>query len=98
MKVFLCKTCQDIVRPYPDEIRSCHCRNIQVQCDGEVKVKVLTKNRNNVVPIGLHNTTFREAVLRQPEVGWGVNFTAFVIPKNVMSITYESPEETPMVV
>nr|WP_259547367.1 hypothetical protein [Heyndrickxia oleronia] len=34
------------------------------------------------MPIGISNPSLKEAVLNQPEIGMGKEFTAFTIPRN----------------
>jgi hypothetical protein len=86
MKLILCKSCQDIVRPYPNKVRSCECGKITVEAVGSLNIEV--SGKKYATPLGFRNSSFRMAVINQPEIGMGQDFVAFVIPKQCDSIKY----------
>lgn len=88
MKLILCKHCQDIVRPYPKQVRTCHCGDVKVECLNELDI-IVTATEEWAVPIGFNNRSFVTAVYQQPEQGMGKDFTAFVIPKKCSSIVWK---------
>lgn len=88
MKLILCKNCQDIVRPYPNETRFCKCGDVMVKCLNELDI-IVKATEEWVLPIGFNNTSFVRAVASQPEYGMGKDFTAFVIPKKCSSIVWD---------
>lgn len=87
MKLILCKFCQDIVRPYPKEVRHCSCGDVKVEAIGELDI-IVTATKDWAVPIGFNNSSLVRAVAGQPEDGMGKDFTAFVIPKKCRSIIW----------
>jgi len=86
MKLILCKSCQDIVRPYPNKTRSCECGKVSVEAKGILNIEV--SGKEYAVPLGFRNSSFKVAVMTQPENGMGKDFVAFVIPKECDSIKY----------
>jgi hypothetical protein len=88
MKLILCKHCQDIVRPYPKEVRKCHCGDVEVRCINELDI-IVKCTEEWATPIGFKNSSFRLSVIQQPESGMGLEFVAFIIPKKSSSIIWE---------
>lgn len=78
MKLIRCNKCRDVVALHY-KTRFCDC--------GESAGRYLQDGLHAeywgpCIPLGFHNTSFREARETQPESGWGVDFKAFVIPKS----------------
>jgi len=78
MKLILCKNCQDIVRLMPTK-RVCSCGKSGGKYTDNLHAIYFG---DMAVPIGFRNDSIVEAVINQPEVGMGRDFTAFVISKN----------------
>lgn len=77
MKLLLCKSCQDVIRLIPNEVRSCKCGN----CSGKYINGIdAVYTGENAVPLGFANSTLVSSIRNQPQSGMGSNFTAFVIP------------------
>lgn len=78
MKLLLCRKCQDVFKLQSKQ-KTCAC--------GAVGGRYFEDGINaeywgeNAVPIGFANSTLADAILDQPEEGWGKEFKAFVIPK-----------------
>jgi hypothetical protein len=84
MKLLFCKGCQDIVRPLIGIERKCQCGlcsihglhdGVTVQYSGE-----------KAILFGIKNSSFIQAIHNQPSEGMGMDFTAFVLPKNCQSV------------
>ena len=91
MKLLLCKSlaCRDIVK-LSKTTRTCQCG----ATGGHYKEDGLNAvYYGNAIPIGFHNSSFTDAISNQPEYGSGVEFTAFVIPDNVPTITHVDIED-----
>jgi len=78
MKLLLCRKCQDVFKLQYD-LRKCNCGEtwgryskdgLHAQYFGE-----------NAIPLGFGNDSLAFAVRNQPAVGMGLDFLAFVIPK-----------------
>tara|TARA_R110000772_G_scaffold258655_1_gene375946 strand:+ start:268 stop:651 length:384 start_codon:yes stop_codon:yes gene_type:complete len=77
MKLLYCNTCRDIVKLYRTT-RTCQCG----ATGGHYKEDGLNAIYHGpAVPVGFHNTEFRNALREQPEYGKGRVYTSFVIPK-----------------
>jgi len=83
MKLILCRKCQDVFK-LQLEPRTCLCGatwgkygedELHAQYSGEF-----------AVPIGFSNDSFAFAVRHQPAVGMGLDFLAFVIPKQCTTL------------
>lgn len=83
MKLLHCRWCKDVVALDKTE-RTCKC--------GRSKGKYFSDGLNAeilgvyAVAIGFENHSFADAVRNEPESGMGIEFTAFVIPRNVPTI------------
>lgn len=77
MKLLKCNLCLDIIKLTLQK-RTCTCTCTCGESGGKY---VDSLNAVDAVPIGFHNSSFSDAVAQQPEVGWGRDFKAFVIPK-----------------
>lgn len=92
MKLLFCNTCKDIFN-LTFEIKRCSCGKAAGQYKDNINA-VVTKDS---VAIGLNNQNFPQAVIDREESAWGVEFSAFVIPKIVSSIEYvDALEPTPV--
>lgn len=78
MKLIICTECWDVFK-LEHETRRCKCG----KCEGRYLEDGLNAEfkGETAVPIGFANTSLLEAIEAQPDVGWGKEFTAFVIPK-----------------
>ena len=85
MKLLLCKSCQDIVRPLIGKERSCECGACTIigESDG---ITVTYSGKEKAVIFGFNNSSLVQAVRNQPNEGMGKDFIAFVIPKNCSSV------------
>jgi len=78
MKLIFCGTCQDIVK-LDTEWRFCKCG----ECGGYYLSDLIDAEYTgaSAIPLGIANSSLRYAINNQPETGMGLEFTAFVIPK-----------------
>ena len=76
MKLLKCNLCSDIIKLNLNK-RTCNCG----ESGGKYVDRLNAVYYGDAVPIGFHNSSFSDAVAQQPEVGWGRDFKAFVIPK-----------------
>jgi endogenous inhibitor of DNA gyrase (YacG/DUF329 family) len=88
MKLVLCKECGDIIRLIKEAERYCFCG----KCSGQYKKDGLHAwyKGEYAIPLGIANRTLTHAVDRQPTIGDGETFTAFVIP--MICATFEKIE------
>jgi hypothetical protein len=77
MKLIYCPKCHDVVRGMM-EPRKCACGSSGLQYTDSLNAVYW----GEAVPLGFANSSFVDALGRQPEEGGGKLFTAFVIPKN----------------
>lgn len=79
MKLVYCTACLDIVK-LNRSLRKCICGKSggYYLADG-INVEIFGQE---AVPLGIGNTTFRNALNNRPKHGSGERFEAFVIPKN----------------
>jgi hypothetical protein len=77
MKLLFCKQCFDVFRLTHVE-RKCECGSTKGRYDDDVDA---VYSGEYAVPLGFINSSFRTAILNQPNDGKGSEFTAFVIPK-----------------
>lgn len=78
MKLVLCKSCQDVIRLIQSEVRTCKCGNAGGKYLNELDAVYFGEF---AIPLGFQNSSVVQAIRSQPENGLGVEFTAFVIPK-----------------
>jgi hypothetical protein len=88
MKLLFCKKCYSIFN-LSKEKKTCVC--------GETS-GYYTDNLNAVfsgdsIPLGFNNTEFVRAINNQPDIGWGRDFTAFVISKKCDTFKGEAENE-----
>lgn len=84
MKLIFCPACQDVVKLQVARNRYCDCK----QSWGYYHKDGLNAEiGGSAVPLGFDNQDFVRALRAQPESGWGVQFNAFVIPKQCPTIT-----------
>ena len=86
MKLVYCQKCQDVVRPYPNITRSCHCGNISVEALND-NVTINITGENPIV-IGISNTSLLMGIKHQPNTGLGYDINSFIIPKNCKSVIH----------
>ena len=78
MKLIYCGECKDIVRLTMEE-RWCQCKSSGGRyLDGLIGEYW----GEEVIPLGVQNSSFMAAIKSQPKEGWGQKFEAFVIPKD----------------
>ena len=84
MKLLLCNSCEDIVK-LSKTTRTCQCG----ATGGHYKEDgVNAVYYGHATTIGFTNSEFKYALDNRPRYGSGVEFTAFVIPDNVPTITH----------
>ena len=84
MKLLLCNSCEDIVK-LSKTTRTCQCG----ATGGHYKEDgVNAIYYGPATTIGFTNSEFKYALDNRPRYGSGVEFTAFVIPDNVPTITH----------
>ena len=91
MKLLLCNSlaCRDIVK-LSKTTRTCQCG----ATGGHYKEDGLNAvYYGNATTIGFANSEFKYALANRPRYGSGVEFTAFVIPDNVPTITHVDLED-----
>ena len=89
MKLLLCKICEDIVK-LDLTTRTCHCG----ATGGNYKEDKLNAiYYGPAVPVGFHNSEFRNALKEQPEYGKGKVYTSFIIPKVCPTMVYIDIED-----
>lgn len=81
MKLIFCDICDDVFKLTKD-IRYCQCK----RCSGRY-IDDINAEYTNGIPIGFDNFSLGAAVQAQPIAGLGKKFEAFVIPKNVKTMT-----------
>ena len=77
MKLIFCPKCQDVVKG-EYVIRTCKCGASSVQYIDDLNAVYC----GEAIPLGFANTSLAGAIVRQPTIGMGREFTAFVIPKS----------------
>lgn len=75
MKLIFCTECLDVIKLKRD-MRSCDCGKSSGRYTGPTNVKI----SGPCVPIGINNWSFGQAQNNRPLVGFGKEFSAFVIP------------------
>ena len=78
MKLILCTACHDVFKCNIGEVRSCKCGKATGRYLNKIDAEYAGET---AVPIGFGNTTLSQAIQNQPERGMGMEFEAFVIPK-----------------
>jgi hypothetical protein len=81
MKLIFCPDCQDVFK-LTKKVKSCECG----KCKGKY-INNIDAIYNDGIPLGFNNTTLGMAIASQPVAGWGKRFEAFVIAKNVETMT-----------
>jgi len=77
MKLLFCKTCEDIVK-LSKATKTCQCG----ECGGHYEADGINAvYYGKAMPLGFANSTFVDAMSKQPEYGKGIHYTSFVIPK-----------------
>ena len=81
MKLIFCPDCHDVFK-LSKKVRTCECG----KCKGKY-IDNLYAIYDNGIPLGFDNTSLGTAVASQPVAGWGKRFEAFVIARNVKTMT-----------
>jgi hypothetical protein len=81
MKLIFCPDCQDVFK-LTKKVKSCECG----KCKGKY-INNIDAIYNDGIPLGFNNTTLGMAIANQPVAGWGKRFEAFVIARNVKTLT-----------
>jgi hypothetical protein len=92
MKLLLCLECQDVFKLHI-QIKECVCGATQ----GQYLDKTNAWYSGRGIPLGLGNRSLQAAIIRRPDQGPGVNFTAFVIEEDCKTFirkTYPPEQET----
>lgn len=82
MKLLFCKNCQDVIRLFEDEVRTCRCGNTSGKY---INASDAIFSGESAIPLGFNNNTLRGAILKQPIRGMGSDFNAFVISKECLT-------------
>jgi hypothetical protein len=82
MKLIFCRKCQDLFRLYSQVWRACSCG----ESGGRYTDGLMAEITGEAIPIGFKNDDFVRAIRHQPASGPGATFTAFVIPKECLTI------------
>ncbi|MDW2879553.1 MULTISPECIES: hypothetical protein [Bacillaceae] len=78
MKLLLCLECNDIFS-LNLKMKKCSCGKTKGQYIDHLNA---IYEGDSAMPIGISNPSLKVAVLKQPEMGMGKEFTAFTIPRN----------------
>jgi hypothetical protein len=89
MKLLFCPHCRDVLK-LRYEMRTCECG----RCWGLYEDITHARIGGDAIPLGIGNRSLMDALETRPEDGMGVAFAAFVMPKNVPSITDEGQGRT----
>ena len=92
MKLLHCKECKDVFRIFSEEETSCKCGKVKGQYEEDGLHAWYSGEP--AVPLGFANSSFRLALERQPERGWGEEFEAFVIEKECSTFIKKDEQET----
>lgn len=84
MKLILCPHCSDLFR-LTHTYKTCECG----ESAGNYVDDLYAVTYGKAIPVGFANSSFVEAIRKQPESGMGKEFTAFVIPKQCPTITHK---------
>jgi hypothetical protein len=85
MKLLFCLICRDIFN-LSSAHKACQCGRVEGMYINDVDAVY-----SGGVPLGIANTSFIDAVIKQPENGLGKEFTAFVIPKDCPTFKEDRP-------
>lgn len=96
MKLFYCMECQDLVKLATTHARSCECGNVRGLYVDDLNAK-FTSGNGKYFLVGFANQTMQNAVSTyfkegSPD-GWGINFSAFVIPEPCKTFVKVEPKE-----
>lgn len=86
LKLLFCTKCSSVFS-LDFEIRACHCGSVNGRYVDDVTA---IYSGVDAVPIGFSNTSFFRAIIDQPTEGLGLEFTAFVIPKDCSTFLEQS--------
>lgn len=82
MKLIYCKKCHDVRRLSTEYQTTCECGNSWGYYTDDINAKI----GGDALPLGFGNRSFAHAIKNQPNEGIGIQFTAFVIPKQCPTI------------
>ena len=88
MKLLLCTECKDIFNLSMEQ-KICSCGKTKGQYIDHLNAEY----EGPAVPLGFANFSFYHAVKKQPEEGFGKEFTAFVIEKQCPTFVKINQEE-----
>jgi hypothetical protein len=81
MTLLYCPHCGDIFS-LSQRLRRCSCHRTK----GKYISDVLARISPDAIPLEIADSSFKEAIALRPDEGLGVEFTAFVIPRDCESI------------
>lgn len=84
MKLLFCNDCYSVFS-LSNKTKKCDCS----KSSGKYTDDLNATYKGNCIPIGFHNTDFLISLQNQPLDGWGVDFKAFVIPKECKTFKKE---------
>jgi len=84
MKLLYCKQCKDIFRLW-ETTKTCQCGSTGGHYKDDRDHAICY---GHAIPVGIRNDSFLQAITDQKEFGKGINFGAFVYPKNFPTIKY----------
>ena len=90
MKLLYCKSCNDLFSLNIDN-RTCQCGETGGHYkDNKLDIVIY----GHAIPVGINNNFFLTAVDIQNDFGEGINFEAYVMPKNCPTVTYKDSDTT----
>ena len=87
MKLFICKSCYDVVSLRVSSIRYCECK----KSGGHYLDSLNAEYWGEAIPLGFSNSSLLNAIQNRPQNGKGRSFEAFVIP--VYCSTYKKAND-----
>lgn len=83
MKLIYCPKCHDVRKlDYPEVVCKCGASSGSSRIGGLHAVI-----RGAAIPLGFNNASLMDCLCNRPEDGAGLEFTAFVIPKDCPTVT-----------
>ena len=96
MKLIYCLSCDSSVRLVGEESRQCECGDVHGIYKDDLNA-IFVAHSENYVLLGYANSTFVKAVKDYKKNGspdgWGLNFSAFVIPEPCSTFVRVSEKE-----
>ncbi|MEW4309469.1 hypothetical protein [Rossellomorea marisflavi] len=78
MKLLLCLNCNDVFS-LSSQLKKCSCGKTKGQYMDNINA---IYEGESALPLGISNTSLKDAVLNQPDRGMGKEFIAFTIPRD----------------